>query len=160
MGGQLDGNFLPGSLPHKFILIVISFVFLWWINFSLSPVCLTIISRHYMETDARTGLGFGKYFSFTLLQCVITQFGYLRKRCYFPLPTECQLKPLSVNCVSSYNLQCRFKDFINFCFLFFIIFLLLFMSVWTLISDTQRKAAASPPSVVSWTINKWQFGWY
>ena len=22
MGGQLDGNFLPGSLPHKFILIV------------------------------------------------------------------------------------------------------------------------------------------
>ena len=23
MGGQLDGNFLPGSLPHKFILIVI-----------------------------------------------------------------------------------------------------------------------------------------
>jgi len=23
MGGQLDGNFLPGSLPHEFILIVI-----------------------------------------------------------------------------------------------------------------------------------------
>ena len=22
MGDQLDGNFLPGSLPHKFILIV------------------------------------------------------------------------------------------------------------------------------------------
>ena len=22
MGGQLDGNFLPGSLPHKFILTV------------------------------------------------------------------------------------------------------------------------------------------
>ena len=22
MGGQLNGNFLPGSLPHKFILIV------------------------------------------------------------------------------------------------------------------------------------------
>jgi len=22
MGGQLDGNFLPGSLPHKFILFV------------------------------------------------------------------------------------------------------------------------------------------
>ena len=22
MGGQLDGNFLAGSLPHKFILIV------------------------------------------------------------------------------------------------------------------------------------------
>ena len=37
MGGQLDGNFLPGSLPHKFIiLIVTSFICLWSINFSLS----------------------------------------------------------------------------------------------------------------------------
>jgi len=26
MGGQLDGNFLPGSLPHKFILIVTSII--------------------------------------------------------------------------------------------------------------------------------------
>jgi len=35
-GGQLDGNFLPGSLPHKFIiLIVTSFICLWWINLSL-----------------------------------------------------------------------------------------------------------------------------
>ena len=29
MGGQLDGNFLPGSLPHKFILIVTSIICLW-----------------------------------------------------------------------------------------------------------------------------------
>jgi len=26
MGGQLDGNFFPGSLPHKFILIVTSII--------------------------------------------------------------------------------------------------------------------------------------
>jgi len=26
MGGQLDRNFLPGSLPHKFILIVTSII--------------------------------------------------------------------------------------------------------------------------------------
>jgi len=30
MGGQLDGNFLPGSLPHKFILIVTSRLFALW----------------------------------------------------------------------------------------------------------------------------------
>jgi len=36
MGGQLDGNFLAGSLPHEFIiLIVASFICLWSINFSL-----------------------------------------------------------------------------------------------------------------------------
>jgi len=36
-GGQLDGNFLAGSVPHKFIiLIVTSFVCLWSINFYLS----------------------------------------------------------------------------------------------------------------------------
>jgi len=36
MGGQLDGNFRPGSLPHKFILIVTSRLFaLWWIIFFL-----------------------------------------------------------------------------------------------------------------------------
>ena len=39
-GGQLDGNFLSGSLPHKFIiLIVTSFICLWSKFFSLS--------RHY-----------------------------------------------------------------------------------------------------------------
>ena len=37
MGGQLDGIFLAGSLPHEFIiLIVASFICLWLINFSLS----------------------------------------------------------------------------------------------------------------------------
>ena len=38
MGGQLDGNFLPGSLPHKFILIVTSiicFVVNKFLSFSL-----------------------------------------------------------------------------------------------------------------------------
>jgi len=37
MGGQLDGIFLAGSLPHEFIiLIVTSFICLWLINLSLS----------------------------------------------------------------------------------------------------------------------------
>jgi len=37
MGGQLDGNFLPGSLPHKFILTVT--LIIWFVVnnfFSLS----------------------------------------------------------------------------------------------------------------------------
>jgi len=33
MGGQLDGNFLPGRLPHKFILIVTSIICFWSIIF-------------------------------------------------------------------------------------------------------------------------------
>ena len=37
MGGQLDGIFLAGSLPHEFIiLIVTSFICLWLINLSLT----------------------------------------------------------------------------------------------------------------------------
>ena len=36
MGGQLDGNFLPGSLPHKFILIVI-LIICFVVNKFLSP---------------------------------------------------------------------------------------------------------------------------
>ena len=37
MGGQLDGNFLAGSLPHKFIILIFtSFICLWSINFSVS----------------------------------------------------------------------------------------------------------------------------
>ena len=37
MGGQLDGNFLPGSLPHKFILTVTLIIcFVVNIFFSLS----------------------------------------------------------------------------------------------------------------------------
>jgi len=36
MGGQLDGIFLAGSLPHEFIiLIVTSFICLWSIIFFL-----------------------------------------------------------------------------------------------------------------------------
>jgi len=43
MGGQLDGNFLPFSLPHKFIiLIVTSFICLSSIIFFLSLI--TILS--------------------------------------------------------------------------------------------------------------------
>ena len=29
MGGQLDGNFLPRSLPYKFILFVTLIICLW-----------------------------------------------------------------------------------------------------------------------------------
>jgi len=36
MGSQLDGNFLPGSLPHKFILIVILIICFVVNNFFLS----------------------------------------------------------------------------------------------------------------------------
>jgi len=39
MGGQLDGNFLPGSLPHKFILFVTLIIcFAVNIFFSLSTL--------------------------------------------------------------------------------------------------------------------------
>jgi len=38
MGGQLDGIFLAGSLPHEFIILIVTlFICLWLINFSLSP---------------------------------------------------------------------------------------------------------------------------
>ena len=36
MGGQLDGDFLPGSQPHKFILIVTSIICFVMNNFFLS----------------------------------------------------------------------------------------------------------------------------
>jgi len=37
MGGQLDGIFLAGSLPHEFIILIVTlFIRLWLINFSLS----------------------------------------------------------------------------------------------------------------------------
>ena len=37
MGGQLDGIFLAGSLPHEFIILIVTlFIYLWLINFSLS----------------------------------------------------------------------------------------------------------------------------
>jgi len=48
MGGQLDGNFLPGSLPHKFILIVtliISFVVNKFLSLSLLN-CYTVALQH------------------------------------------------------------------------------------------------------------------
>ena len=37
MGGQLDGIFLASSLPHEFIILIVTlFICLWLINFSLS----------------------------------------------------------------------------------------------------------------------------
>jgi len=37
MGGQLDGIFLAGSLPHEFIILIVTlFICLWLINLSLS----------------------------------------------------------------------------------------------------------------------------
>jgi len=37
MGGQLDGIFPAGSLPHEFIILIVTlFICLWLINFSLS----------------------------------------------------------------------------------------------------------------------------
>jgi len=62
MGGQLDGIFLAGSLPHEFIiLIVTSFICLWLINFSLSlslSLSLSIRRRwSYRPHDACTKLG-------------------------------------------------------------------------------------------------------
>jgi len=35
--GQLDGIFLAGSLPHEFIILIVTlFICLWLINFSFS----------------------------------------------------------------------------------------------------------------------------
>jgi len=37
MGGQLDGIFLAGSLPHEFVILIVTlFICLWLINFSPS----------------------------------------------------------------------------------------------------------------------------
>ena len=50
MGGQLDGNFLPGSLPHKFILIV-TLMICFAVNkfLSLAPpgLCRSV---HHLDT--------------------------------------------------------------------------------------------------------------
>ena len=73
MGGQLDGNFLTGSLPHKFILIVTSIICLWWINISLcldhcslsqwssSSVYSTIPSRGSVSDGAHYTVLHGRY---------------------------------------------------------------------------------------------------
>ena len=37
MGGQLDGIFLAGSMPHEFIILIVTlFICLWLINFFFS----------------------------------------------------------------------------------------------------------------------------
>jgi len=52
MGGQLDGIFLAGSLPHEFIiLIVTSSICLWLKNFSLS---LSLSSGDIQQMPQRT----------------------------------------------------------------------------------------------------------
>jgi len=53
MGGQLDGIFFSGSLPHKFILIVTSFIRLWWINFSLSLARRCDVTQFSAEVEPR-----------------------------------------------------------------------------------------------------------
>ena len=47
MGGQLDGIFLAGSLPHEFIILTVTlFICLWLINFfSLSLIAFGSRSR-------------------------------------------------------------------------------------------------------------------
>jgi len=48
MGGQLDGNFLPGSLPHKFILIVI-LIICFAVNKSEFSLCVFFISIRFFH---------------------------------------------------------------------------------------------------------------
>jgi len=56
MGGQLDGNFLPGSLPHKFVLIVTSIICFVVNKFSLSLFSLStkpeVMSQHVATPPA------------------------------------------------------------------------------------------------------------
>ena len=51
MGGQLDGIFLAGSLPHEFIILIVTlFICLWLINFSLSlSLSLSLSSSPYSQ---------------------------------------------------------------------------------------------------------------
>jgi len=50
MGGQLDGNFLPGSLPHKFILFV-TLTICFVVTYSLKINCLLFWSPLYTVTS-------------------------------------------------------------------------------------------------------------
>jgi len=50
--GQLDRIFLAGSLPHEFIIsIVTSFTCLWLINFSLSLSLSLSLGSNYSQTS-------------------------------------------------------------------------------------------------------------
>jgi len=49
MGGQLDGNFLPGSLPHKFVLIVTSII-----CFVVNKFFLSLFSLHKTGSNVAT----------------------------------------------------------------------------------------------------------
>jgi len=66
MGGQQDGIFLAGSLPHEFIILIVTlFICLWLINFSLSlylslslsllplPVSAPLTGYRSISADAR-----------------------------------------------------------------------------------------------------------
>jgi len=46
MGGQLDGIFLAGSLPHEFIILIVTlFICLWFVNKFLSLSLRRFLSR-------------------------------------------------------------------------------------------------------------------
>jgi len=51
MSGQLDGNFRPGSLPHKFILIVILIICFVVNKFIFLSLCPTERYRRYYHFD-------------------------------------------------------------------------------------------------------------
>jgi len=63
MGGQLDGIFFAGSLPHDIIiLIVTSFICLWLIliNFSLSLSAKINFSSWRIKNLSKRHLNFGQ----------------------------------------------------------------------------------------------------
>ena len=55
MDGQLDGNFLPGSLPHKFILVV-TLIICFVVNnfFSLSDHNTPVPIVHMLGVHLKT----------------------------------------------------------------------------------------------------------
>ena len=71
MSGQLDGNFLPGSLPHKFILFLTLITFLVVNNcfFSLYTNLFIIIIKLFL--DSRGGIVEG----FTVVIVVVVVVG-------------------------------------------------------------------------------------
>ena len=59
MGGQLDGNFLPGSLPHKFILIVTSII-CFLVNKFLNISTLSADGAQFCSSDSQCYVHFYK----------------------------------------------------------------------------------------------------
>jgi len=68
MGGQLDGIFLAGSLPHEFIILIVTlFICLWLINFSLS------LSLSLMHVSLSRRLAFLRTAATPLSQYIVNQ---------------------------------------------------------------------------------------